>query len=233
MVVRLRLARHGRKNTPFYHLATINSSKRRDALPLEKLGEYDPIPRPAPTSSSLAHAIEKSFHLASRAPTADELRERREKRVVWDVERVRYWLGVGAQPTESVVKLLERVSSVSSFGCVAGADRGRKDRRSMPPKLRASGNKRSRDRRIPNRVLPEEDARRRCTCTGTGHGRAAYSANSKQNDGDEMDEGDVLGLDREWLSRKRACDGELHDALGEEDRPVHGVARWVRRSRRQ
>ncbi|KAJ9093931.1 hypothetical protein QFC20_007016 [Naganishia adeliensis] len=109
MVVRLRLARHGRKNTPFYHLATINSSKRRDALPLEKLGEYDPIPRPAPTSSSLAHAIEKSFHLASRAPTADELRERREKRVVWDVERVRYWLGVGAQPTESVVKLLERV----------------------------------------------------------------------------------------------------------------------------
>lgn len=35
----------------------------------------------------------------------------------------------------------------------------------MPPKLRASGNKRSRDRRIPNRVLQEEDARRRCTCT--------------------------------------------------------------------
>lgn len=88
----------------------INSSKRRDALPLEKLGEYDPIPRPAPTSTSLAHAIEKSFHLASRAPTADELREKREKRIVWDVERVRYWLGVGAQPSESVVKLLERVS---------------------------------------------------------------------------------------------------------------------------
>jgi ribosomal protein S16 len=88
----------------------INSSKRRDALPLEKLGEYDPIPRPAPTSTSLAHAIEKSFHLASRAPTTDELREKREKRIVWDVERVRYWLGVGAQPSESVVKLLERVS---------------------------------------------------------------------------------------------------------------------------
>ncbi|KAI5450902.1 37S ribosomal protein S16, mitochondrial [Naganishia albida] len=106
MVVRLRLARHGRKNTPFYHLVAINSSKRRDALPLEKLGEYDPIPRPPPTSTSLAHAVANSFHLASRAP--EVTRESREKRIVWDVERIRYWLGVGAQPTESVVKLLER-----------------------------------------------------------------------------------------------------------------------------
>lgn len=44
---------------------------------------------------------------------------RGEKRIVWDVERVRYWLGVGAQPTESVVKLLERVSFARGFGFVA------------------------------------------------------------------------------------------------------------------
>jgi ribosomal protein S16 len=48
------------------------------------------------------------------------VREVREKRIVWDVERVRYWLGVGAQPTESVVKLLERVSRCSLLGVGIG-----------------------------------------------------------------------------------------------------------------
>ena len=99
----------------------INASKRRDAQPLEKLGEYDPIPRPPPPSSSLASAIANSYHLASRAPSAEELAAQRrgEKKIVWDVERVRYWLGVGAQPTESVVKLLERVSSFGVRLCFA------------------------------------------------------------------------------------------------------------------
>ena len=53
---------------------------------------------------------------------------------MWDVERVRYWLGVGAQPTESVVKLLERVSSFrgrrcfafGSGGMTAAASKGRR-----------------------------------------------------------------------------------------------------------
>ncbi|KAJ9120508.1 hypothetical protein QFC24_005181 [Naganishia onofrii] len=107
MVVRLRLARHGQKNTPFYHLVAVNASKRRDALPLEKLGEYDPIPRPAPPTTTLAAAIAQSFHLDSKGRDA-AMKEVREKRIVWDVERVRYWLGVGAQPSEAVVKLLER-----------------------------------------------------------------------------------------------------------------------------
>jgi hypothetical protein len=37
----------------------------------------------------------------------------KEKKVEWDVARINYWLGVGAQPTKSVVKLLERVSYTS------------------------------------------------------------------------------------------------------------------------
>ena len=36
----------------------------------------------------------------------------KEKKVEWDVGRINYWLGVGAQPTKSVVKLLERVSYI-------------------------------------------------------------------------------------------------------------------------
>ena len=47
MVVRLRLARHGTRNNPFYHLVAIQNTKARDARPIEKLGEYDPVPRRA------------------------------------------------------------------------------------------------------------------------------------------------------------------------------------------
>ena len=49
MVVRLRLSRKGTRNNPFYHVVAINDSKPRDARPIEKLGEWDPIPRPAPS----------------------------------------------------------------------------------------------------------------------------------------------------------------------------------------
>lgn len=109
----LYLCKHLTHDMLSFAQVAINASKRRDAQPLEKLGEYDPIPRPPPPASTLASAIANSFHLASRAPSAEELAlgKRGEKKIVWDVERVRYWLGVGAQPTESVVKLLERVSS--------------------------------------------------------------------------------------------------------------------------
>lgn len=112
MPVRLRLARHGQRHTPVFHIVAINSSKRRDARPLEKLGEYDPIPRvPASTklpSSSYVFGEEKTVL-------------QKEKRIEWNVERIRYWLGVGAQPSRPVVKLLERVSRVERGDRVADA----------------------------------------------------------------------------------------------------------------
>lgn len=101
MPVRLRLARHGQRHTPVYHLVAINATKRRDAKPIEKLGEYDPLPR-----------VPKEYKL----PTSTQVFGKqpilpKEKRIEWDVERINYWLSVGAQPTKSVVRLLERVSS--------------------------------------------------------------------------------------------------------------------------
>ncbi|WOO84696.1 37S ribosomal protein S16, mitochondrial [Vanrija pseudolonga] len=105
MPVRLRLARHGQRHTPVFHIVAINSSKRRDARPLEKLGEYDPIPRvPASTkipSSSYVFGEEKAVL-------------QKEKRIEWNVERIRYWLGVGAQPSRPVVKLLERAGILTT-----------------------------------------------------------------------------------------------------------------------
>jgi small subunit ribosomal protein S16 len=83
MVVRIRLAMKGVRNHKFFHLVVINSTKRRDADPLELLGIYHP-------RTDEAH------------PT---------KAVQWSVDRIRYWLRNGAQPSKSAVRLLTLVRS--------------------------------------------------------------------------------------------------------------------------
>lgn len=101
MPIRIRLARHGRKNTPYYHIVAISSGKARDALPLEKLGEYDPIPR-VPNISVIPSGAKVFGKGQVHMPT--------EKKISWNVDRIRHWLGVGAEPSRRVVRLLERVS---------------------------------------------------------------------------------------------------------------------------
>jgi len=85
-VTRLRLARFGSRNRPFYHVVATDSRNARDSKPIEQLGTYDPIP----------------FSL-------DGAKEVRLK-----VDRVKYWLSVGAQPSERVAYLLWRGGLIAS-----------------------------------------------------------------------------------------------------------------------
>ncbi|EIW68030.1 ribosomal protein S16 [Tremella mesenterica] len=98
-MIRLRLARHGKRNTPFYHIVAIQNHKPRNALPIETLGIYDPIPR---------ILSPESITPAARVFGREKGEQKKEKRVEWSVDRIRYWLSVGAQPTKTVIKLLER-----------------------------------------------------------------------------------------------------------------------------
>lgn len=102
MPVRIRFARHGHRKNPIFHLVAINSKRPRNGKPLELLGTYDPIPRvrEGNTPPAAANVFAKG--------TQDMIVK--EKKVELNVERIKYWLGVGAQPTRSAVKLLERVS---------------------------------------------------------------------------------------------------------------------------
>lgn len=43
MAVKIRLARIGKKNAPFYRIVAIDSRKKRDGAFLEDLGTYDPL----------------------------------------------------------------------------------------------------------------------------------------------------------------------------------------------
>ncbi len=46
MSVKIRLTRLGRKKRPYYRIVAIDSRGRRDGKYIEKIGHYDPIPKP-------------------------------------------------------------------------------------------------------------------------------------------------------------------------------------------
>src|SRR5262245_12561118 len=78
MAVVLRMKRTGRKNRPSFRLSATDSRSARDGRTLETLGHYDPA-----------------------SPVAD-------LRLKLDPERILYWLGQGALPSETVASILRR-----------------------------------------------------------------------------------------------------------------------------
>ena len=71
MAVRIRLKRMGRRHRPFFRICAMDSRVPRDGRAIEELGHYDPMIKEV------------------------------DARTVLKADRIDYWLGVGAQPTES------------------------------------------------------------------------------------------------------------------------------------
>lgn len=126
MVLRLRLARFGRRHQPLYNIVLAQARSARDSKPLEVLGTYNPSPK-----TPLASTDTPEF--ATDPTTGEFLRNsngevmpfaaKRYKDVKLDRSRIKYWLGVGAQPSESVERLLCLVSlCFSVLGCGWGAN---------------------------------------------------------------------------------------------------------------
>lgn len=93
MAVKVRLARHGRKNSPFYNIVAANSRSPRDGKFLEKLGYYNP-------------KVNK------------EQETEQNKRLSFDEERVKYWVSVGAEVSSIVAKLLSKAGVAGLEGFV-------------------------------------------------------------------------------------------------------------------
>jgi small subunit ribosomal protein S16 len=107
MPVRIRLARHGTRNNPFYHIVAINQRLARNAKPLELLGVYDPTPRVTQRTSKSYPAMDAvSSEPEHGVPT---------KRVEWAVDRIKWWISQGAQPSDTVLKLLAMVCKKLNF----------------------------------------------------------------------------------------------------------------------
>ena len=107
MPVRIRLSRPpgATKLTTHYHIVAVDAKKRRDAKPLEILGIYDPALR-SRYDKNKGWTVQDAFKTLEGldAPPVPD------RRVEWGVDRLRYWVGVGAQPTKTVVHLLDSVS---------------------------------------------------------------------------------------------------------------------------
>ena len=113
MVVRLRLARHGTRNNPFYHLVAIQNTKARDARPIEKLGEYDPVPRRVrPAQMHHMHGENRPGFNGQIISPGIQTDVRMEKRIEWNENRIKYWLNTGAQPRKPVARLLDRAGLI-------------------------------------------------------------------------------------------------------------------------
>jgi small subunit ribosomal protein S16 len=81
MALRIRLQRRGNRNHPAYKIVVAESSCRRDGRYVEALGNYNPRARGG----------------------AGE--------VFLTLERADYWIGVGANPTDTVRSLIKRARS--------------------------------------------------------------------------------------------------------------------------
>jgi len=77
-MVKLRLKRTGRRHQPFYRIVAVDLKARRDGMPIEELGHYDPLARQA------------------------------DKQIVLNPERAAHWLNAGAQPSQTVARILKK-----------------------------------------------------------------------------------------------------------------------------
>ena len=77
-MVRIRMKSFGRRHRPFFRICAMDSRSPRDGRSIEELGHYDPMVRD------------------------------KGARTVLNVNRIRYWLSVGAQPSEKVQVLLNK-----------------------------------------------------------------------------------------------------------------------------
>ena len=78
MAVRLRMKKMGRTHRPFFRVCAMDQRSPRDGRVIEELGTYDPM-----------------------CPETDA-------RVTLKADRIDYWIGVGAQPSDKVATLIKK-----------------------------------------------------------------------------------------------------------------------------
>ena len=78
MSVKIRLARGGAKKRPYYYIVAATTTSPRDGRYIEQVGTYNPM-----------------------------LKKDDESRVKLNIERCKYWLSVGALPTDRVARFLD------------------------------------------------------------------------------------------------------------------------------
>lgn len=83
-MVTIRLARAGAKKKPFYYITVTDQRNARDGRFIERIGFFNPVAKG------------------------------KEERLRINLDRVQYWSGNGAQPSQRVAALVKEASSVAT-----------------------------------------------------------------------------------------------------------------------
>lgn len=78
MAAKIRLSRGGAKKRPYYYVVVAHSAAPRDGRYIEQIGTFDPM-----------------------------LKKDSPDRVKLNLDRCKYWIGVGAEPTDRVARLFD------------------------------------------------------------------------------------------------------------------------------
>jgi small subunit ribosomal protein S16 len=83
-MVTIRLARHGAKKRPFYHIVVADSRCARDGRNIEKVGFFNPLAKG------------------------------QEERLRLDLDRVNHWVGQGATVSDRAAKLIKDAANAAA-----------------------------------------------------------------------------------------------------------------------
>ena len=100
MAVKIRLKRMGMKKKPFYRVVVADVHSPRDGRFIEEIGYYNPMT--CVKDENGVNVPEVKGSAKTHAPAIIKI----------DGERAKYWLGVGAQPTDTVRVLLKKAGVI-------------------------------------------------------------------------------------------------------------------------
>ena len=118
-MIKIRLSRGGTKKRPVYKVVIADSRRARDGRFIEKVGFFNPL-----------------------------LPKDKKERVGLEAERIKYWLGQGAQPTTRVARIL------GENGIIAMPANGSNPSKAIPKKER----KKEGDEAAPAAAAPKAEA---------------------------------------------------------------------------
>lgn len=119
-MLKIRLARAGAKNRPYYNIVVADSRCARDGKFLEKLGTYNPL-----------------------------LAKDHADRVRLNGERIKYWLGTGAQATDRVAIFLGKAG-------LAPAPAKKNNPKKAAPKAKMTERKKQKEEKLAAKNAPAE-----------------------------------------------------------------------------
>ncbi|MDC1462858.1 30S ribosomal protein S16 [Alphaproteobacteria bacterium] len=122
-MIKIRLSRGGTKKRPVYKVVIADSRRARDGRFIEKVGFFNPL-----------------------------LPKDKKERVGLEAERIKYWLGQGAQPTTRVARIL------GENGIIAMPANGSNPNKAIPKKERKKEGDEAALAAAPAAEAPKEEA---------------------------------------------------------------------------